>query len=313
MEEIKKELIKPFRMINSELFRSFIFETEKYNYLFFDLHHVIGDGTTISIILRDIEKAYFDKPLEKDYYLLELANIERNQNKIQQSKEYFDNNYSGIDWYSIPEPDFKTSNIERGFFSETLLINVNDLEKAENKYNISRNALAITAGLIALNKYSGKKDILTNWIYDNRTTKISANYVGLMIKTLPVGVHFDKIANNSELLEEVKKQINNGIQNSDYDYFVEYESALNTDCMEINFVGNVDFSNLGQRLKYEPVTLEKTDTNATARLEIDLWIEDNDEISVKATYRKKLYKEENFERFMKLYIRSFEELVKEGN
>ena len=66
-------------------------------------------------------------------------------------------------------------------------------------------------------------------------------------------------------------------------------------------------------MKYEPVTLEKTDTNATARLEIDLWIEDNDEISVKATYRKKLYKEENFERFMKLYIRSFEELVKEGN
>ena len=310
LEEIKKELIKPFKIFKSSLFRSFIFETEEYNYLFLDLHHVIGDGNTVAIILRDIEKAYFDEPLEKDYYPLELANIERNQSNIQQNKEYFDTNYSGIDWYTIPEPDFKTSDITRGYFSEILPVKVSDLEKAEKKYNTSRNALAIMAGLIALHKYSGKNDILTNWIYDNRTTKISANYVGLMIKTLPVGVHFDKISNNLELLEEVKKQINNGIQNSDYDYFVEYESALNTDYMEVNFVGNVDFSVFGQKLKYEAVDLEKKDTNATARLEIDLWIEDNDEISVKATYRKKLYKEKNFERFMKLYISSFEELVK---
>ena len=134
-----------------------------------------------------------------------------------------------------------------------------------------------------------------------------------MIKTLPVGIHIDRIRNNIHLLNAVKDQINNGIQNSDYDYFVEYESALNTDYMEVNFVGNVDFSVFGQKLKYEAVDLEKKDTNATARLEIDLWIEDNDEISVKATYRKKLYKEENFERFMKLYIISFEEFVKEGN
>ncbi|MBP5469803.1 MAG: AMP-binding protein, partial [Candidatus Riflebacteria bacterium] len=57
MEEIKKELIKPFKIFKSPLFRSFIFETEKYVYLFIDLHHVIGDANTISIILRDIEKA----------------------------------------------------------------------------------------------------------------------------------------------------------------------------------------------------------------------------------------------------------------
>ncbi len=224
-QEVKKELIKPFKMLKSPLFRSSIFETEKYNYLFIDLHHVIGDGNTISIILRDIEKAYFDEPIEKDYYPLELANIEKNQNNIQQNKEYFDKNYSGINWYSIPEPDFVTSDITKGYFNKILSVNVSEIEKVEKKYNISRNTIAIIAGLIALNKFSGKKDILTNWIYDNRTTKNSANYVGLMIKTLPVGVHFDKISNNSELIEEVKKQVNEGIQNSDYDYFVEYESA----------------------------------------------------------------------------------------
>ena len=184
------------------------------------------------------------------------------------------------------------------------------IENVEKKYNISRNTIAIVAGLIALNKYSGKNEILTNWIYDNRTTKNSANYVGLMIKTLPVGVYFDKISSFSELIDEVKKQVNDGIQNSDYDYFVEYESALNTDCMEVNFVGNVNFNVFGQRLKYKPIYLEKKDTNATARLEIDLWVENNSEISVKATYRAKIYKEENINRFLNMYIEAFKQIVK---
>ena len=308
--EIKKELIKPFKMLKSPLFRSSIFETEKNIYLFIDLHHVIGDGNTISIILRDIEKAYFDEPIEKDYYPLELANIEKNQNNIQQNKEYFNKKYSGINWYSIPEPDFVTRDITRGYFTKNLSVNINEIENVEKKYNISRNTIAIVAGLIALNKYSGKNEILTNWIYDNRTTKNSANYVGLMIKTLPVGVYFDKISSFSELIDEVKKQVNDGIQNSDYDYFVEYESALNTDCMEVNFVGNVNFSAFGQRLKYKPVYLEKKDTNATARLEIDLWVENNSEISVKATYRAKIYKEENINRFLNMYIEAFKQIVK---
>ena len=131
-----------------------------------------------------------------------------------------------------------------------------------------------------------------------------------MIKTLPVGVYFDKISSFSELIDEVKKQVNDGIQNSDYDYFVEYESALNTDCMEVNFVGNVNFNVFGQRLKYKPIYLEKKDTNATARLEIDLWVENNSEISVKATYRAKIYKEENINRFLNMYIEAFKQIVK---
>lgn len=310
MREIEKDLIRPFRLIKSPLFRSHIYETEKYNYLFMDLHHIIGDGTTISIILRDLEKAYFDEPLEKDYYLLELASIERNKNNIQQNKEYFDANYSGTDWYSIPEPDFKTRDNSKEDFEEKLSLSENQLETAEKKYSVSRNVIAIAAGLKALAKYSGKNDVLTNWIYDNRTTKLSRNYVGLMIKAPPVGVHFDKIKSDSELLEEVKRQVNEGIQNCDYDYFTEYEQVFTNDCMEINYVGNIDFQNANQRLTCESISLD-TNHDANARLGIDLWGGDNGEITVTASYVAKIYKKENIDRFMRLYIDSFEELIKE--
>ncbi len=80
--------------------------------------------------------------------------------------------------------------------------------------------------------------------------------------------------------------------------------------MEVNFVGNVNFNTFGQKLKYEPIDLEKKDTNATARLEIDLWVEKNSNISVKATYRAKIYKDENINRFLNMYVEAFENIVK---
>ena len=310
MREIEKELIKPFRMLKSALYRSFIFETEKYVYLFFDFHHIIGDGTTVSIILRDLEKAYFNEKLDKDYYFLELTRIERNRDKLQANKEYFDKHYSGIDWYSIPKPDFKSRDSSEKIWNGELSITEKDLERTENKYNVSRNAIAIAAGLYALSKYSGDTDVLTNWIYSNRTTKQSENYVGLMIKTLPVGIHIDRIRNNIHLLNAVKDQINDGIQNCDYDYFTEYESVFNTDCMEINYVGNLDFDSFGERLKYDEIELKRSDSNATARLEIELWDDEDEKVGIEAYYLAKIYKDESINSFMKLYADAFTSLVK---
>ena len=216
-----------------------------------------------------------------------------------------------LGWCTVPEPDFKTKDKSEEIWQSKLPFKESDLKKTEEKYNTPRNAIAIAAGLMALNKYSGKSDVLTNWIYDNRTTKNSMNYVGLMIKTLPVGVHFDKIKSNAHLLEVVKNQVSEGIQNCDYDYFTEYESALNNDCMEVNYVGNIDFNKSKDRLNHEYIELDRNDSIATARLEIEIWPIENDEIQVISFYLANLYKKENINRFMEYYLEAFNKLVKD--
>ena len=78
--------------------------------------------------------------------------------------------------------------------------------------------------------------------------------------------------------------------------------------MEINYVGNIDFQSINQRLSCESISLD-TNHDANARLGIDLWGGDNGEITVTASYVAKIYKKENIDRFMRLYINSFEDLV----
>ena len=66
-------LVEPFSIFNSPLLRVRMFQTGRYTYLFFDVHHLLMDGSSLSIVLADVVRAYKGEPLPKDYYCTYLA------------------------------------------------------------------------------------------------------------------------------------------------------------------------------------------------------------------------------------------------
>jgi Acyl-CoA synthetases (AMP-forming)/AMP-acid ligases II len=55
------ELVRPFRLLEDRLYRSAIYVTEEGNFLFFDVHHIVADGTSLALLFRDINDAYAGK------------------------------------------------------------------------------------------------------------------------------------------------------------------------------------------------------------------------------------------------------------
>ena len=53
-----EKLVRPFPLFHEPLFRFEIYRTHEGSYLFLDVHHLIADGTSLSIILSDIDRAY---------------------------------------------------------------------------------------------------------------------------------------------------------------------------------------------------------------------------------------------------------------
>ena len=51
-------LVEPFSIFNSPLLRVRMFQTDRYAYLFFDVHHLLMDGSSLSIVLADVVRAY---------------------------------------------------------------------------------------------------------------------------------------------------------------------------------------------------------------------------------------------------------------
>lgn len=249
--ELSKDLIRPFNIFREPLVRVRLFKSSRYIYMFFDVHHLAMDGSSLSILLTDIIRAYRGEALPRDYYCTYLAKEEklRASPQYQEDKAYFLSTYGGYDWCNIPEPD-KDNEAELHLEADSRQIKLPfdeaDLAAAEKRLHTSRSVLAIAAAIQALYEFSGQKHIMTNWIFNNRLGGYAANSVGMLIKNLPVGVHMEQIDSVETLLAEVKKQVTEGITHSSYDYFAANDSPYQNDPMEVNYQLNINADELDE-------------------------------------------------------------------
>lgn len=64
----REKLVRPFPLFHEPLFRFEIHRTHEGSYLFLDVHHLIADGTSLSVILSDIDRAYQGEKLTAEVY-----------------------------------------------------------------------------------------------------------------------------------------------------------------------------------------------------------------------------------------------------
>ena len=64
IEQTAAQLVRPFDIYNDRLFRIHLLRDDSHLYLFIDYHHLIVDGTSMSLLLHDINDAYNGKTIE---------------------------------------------------------------------------------------------------------------------------------------------------------------------------------------------------------------------------------------------------------
>jgi len=277
------------------------------------VHHLAMDGSSLSIVLQDIVRAYRGEKLPRDYYCAYLANEERIRQsaKYDEDQEYFQQAYGGYDWCSIPEPD-KAENLhlEADSRQKKLPFDEVDLADAEKRLHTTRSVMAIAVAIQSLHEFSGKNDIMTNWIFNNRLGSYAANSVGMLIKNLPVGVHMDKINGMEELLAEVKRQVTEGIAHSSYDYFVSKDRPFLDDPMEVNYQLNINADELSELGPFY-LPLSNHYRAPGARLELE-FLENNDNsgcFESEFEWASNVFSREKIVKFHRLYIENYIKLV----
>ena len=64
IEAEKQQMIVPFDIYKDRLFHIRLLKDAEHFYFFLDIHHLIGDGTTLKVMLSDIDKVYGGGTLE---------------------------------------------------------------------------------------------------------------------------------------------------------------------------------------------------------------------------------------------------------
>ena len=309
------DLVRPFNIFKDPLVRVRLFKSPRYIYLFFDVHHLAMDGSSLGIVMADIIRAYHGEPLPRDYYCTYLANEEklRDSPQYQEDKAYFEAQYGGYDWCNIPAPD-KDNNEEFNLEASARVIKLpfdeEDVAAAEKRLKVSRSVMAIAAALKSLYQFSGKNDVMTNWIFNNRLGGYAADSVGMMIKNLPVGIHMDRIDSIESLLAEVKLQVTEGIAHSSYDYFEADDKRYRNDPMEVNYQRDINVDELDE-LKPFYLPLANKYRAPGARLELEFLENDDNSGCFESEFEwaGNIFSRNLMVKFHNLYMKNFVEIV----
>ena len=231
LAEIKKDLVKPFKIVNSRLYRIRLFETEEAAYLFFDVHHTLFDGTSSKVFFGDVLTAYAGQDLATDYYYYIMAKREEimKSNYYFESKGYFEGRYEGKDWSTHPEIDHETRDNEDEEIFQLIPASAEELSDVDAKHKIGANAFFITTSLIATAMYNKKRDVMLSWIYNGRSDMAELGSVGLLFRNLPVAQSFDARKKLKDLYTDVAAQIKGAIEHSIYPYIELGSSAVSDD------------------------------------------------------------------------------------
>ena len=227
-----KDIIKPFTLMNSPLYRFEIFETNNGNYLFVDFHHLIFDGTSMSIFLNDFELAFEEKEIKAETYSgYELALDEKQQANngiLDKAKGYYDQLFLDAEVDCLPNKckDAIDNGTGPSTIKESLKIDIDSVNKYCKKHNFTQNAYFNSVFSIVLSRFINRQQVVYTTIYNGRNDSRLANVVAMLVKTLPVVVRFDDKITSDELVDSVQKEL---LNNMTYDCmsFVDISNKYN--------------------------------------------------------------------------------------
>ncbi len=303
----REELVRPYRLLDGRLFCIELYETEEGNYLFLEFHHIISDGTSCGIFIRDMNAAYGGGKLTAETFSgFEAALVEQKAmqgEEYSRAKEYYDSVFSGCDTDFLPvrdkreaasedhagtmqKPSGKQSSV--GLYSRNIEVDMDAIRGFCAEKQITMNTLFTAAFGFVTGRYVYKDEAVFTTIYNGRNDSRLSSVISMLVKTLPVYCNLDGEQEIGHYLRETGEQLLNSM-NADIYSFAEISRAY-------GIKADILFAFQGDDFRFEEIAGEKAvleelrlDT-AKAPLSVDVAV-NGKEICYQAEYRSDLYEE----------------------
>lgn len=223
IQDTLNAFIQPFDLSNAPLFRVKLLELpNKSQVLLYDMHHIIGDGFSLEIILRDLFSIYNGEkltPLSLQY--TDYSEWQKSNN-VEKQKHYWLTQFKD-ELPSLKLPvDYKrtgVSNFEGGHYSFS--IDFETLQKLKNISEVNGGSLFMTLISIyalMLTKISGSEEVVIGTPVAGRGKKGLEDIVGMFVNNLALKFEVTEKDSILEYLGRSKSRILDALENQDYQF-----------------------------------------------------------------------------------------------
>ena len=303
----RRSLIEPFDIYKDRLFHIRLLKDSEHFYFFLDIHHIIGDGTTLKVMLSDIDKVYDGGTLEPEAMTMaEVATAEAELRKtaaFEEGKQWYAQNFDCGDCFTQLMPDLEVEEHSEASMVRTLDVEMEQVDAFCKENGIFKSNFFTTAYSFLLAKYNNEQESLFTTIYNGRTDKRFLHSVGMTVKTLPVYAKFDNETKVLDYLKGGQDQMGGVRKHEAY----AFSDALN----DLGLQSNSMFAWHGMMFADEQLCGKpmKTIRLCNSTLEASLYLKAfilNGKYQVKAEYNSNEYSEE----IIRQYLESYEAVIK---
>ena len=284
-----EELVRPFTLLESPLYRACVFKTKNGNYLFLDSHHIISDGTSEAILISDIDKAYSGQaPAIEKFTGFEYALDEekaRSSEAYTRAREYYDSVFRGCEPECLPPKSPESETVGAASVYRKCPVPADDVIRFCQDNKITVNAFLNTAFGLTLCRFGNLDDAVYTTVYNGRNDSRIASSFTMLVKTLPVMVH-NSDGKTLELIRATQEQLMSNMSNDIYS-FAEISKAygIKSDIIFVYQGDNFNFDTLcGEKATFR--SLLPPVAKATLSITVNLI---DGRFDIAADYRKDIY------------------------
>ncbi len=317
IRNLMQAFVRPFDLEKAPLLRGGLIKLDTGRHvMMFDMHHIISDGTSMTILVKEIIDLYDGKVLPE--LKIQYRDFSNWQNKVQSSidfkkqEEYWVKRFQGeIPLLDMPYDSSRPS--IKSFEGDRLNILVEkELTKEINRLAEDSGAtlymVLLAAYNILLSKYSNQEDIVVGSPVAGRSHSDLENIIGMFVNALPMRNHVQSDKSFMEFIASVRENSLKAYENQDYQFEMLVEK-LNIEVkpgrnpvFDVGFVlQNMRMPEMRVKgLKFIPYRDESKISKADLTI---LATEQGDAISLVFEYCSSLFKKETIERMSKDYIK----------
>lgn len=230
------QFVKPFDLDNPPLVRAQLWREQdktpgkphekQQHVLLIDMHHLVADGISINIFLRDLFALYEQQVLEplpvpyRDFIQQQTQWL--HSAALQPAAHYWLQQFSG----ELPSLDFPidyTRPAQQQFSGKRLRFLLDEplsaaVKQLARQHNISLFMLLLAAYNLLLAKYTGQEDIIVGTPVSNRPDENFGDLVGLFVNTLPLRHYPSPEKKFADFLQEIKTNCSQALRYKNYPF-----------------------------------------------------------------------------------------------
>ena len=303
-----EELVRKFDIKNANSVRMRVIPREDGCILFFDMHHIVGDGMSVYTYLKEFFALYNGEEglLQPARQFKDYSEWMHARN-LESQKAYWMKEFAEEPLQLNMPVDFKRTgqqffegDVFYGSFGKELSESIKEFTK---KHKITDFMFFLSAVMILLSKYSRQEDIVVGTPVSARTHQDTESMLGMFVNTLAMRAYPKEEKTVLSLMEEVKESSLHAFENQEYPFEDLVKETVRNRDVSRNPLFDVMFAmqnNESMNFHVNGAKFELLETRLkTSKFELTYNVfEKQDEYGVALEYGTKLYTRESAERFV---------------